>query len=258
MYTGCDTSRLAAFVPLRYTAPHGRGYAAMKITVAAWLVVGTALLASGGAALAKGKGVRARLAELERRLSALESKAVTGPPGPQGAQGPPGEPGAKGHTGMQGPPGPKGDQGDAGAQGPPGPSDGFATVRDEPITLPDSANSWTHGPDAAPFSIAHLDVSDGHYVIIAKASFVNNDCGNRAEVDCSIEGNDQSDRTGVIRLEQCNSTATITLTLASDFLTSGPVDFRCVGFFHPSVGNTRAQFVKLTAIKLGALTVSHP
>src|SRR2546422_5920119 len=106
------------------------GYAAMKITVAAWLVVGAALLPGAGAALARGRGVRARPAQLERRVSALESRAVTGPPGPQGPQGPPGESGAEGDAGMEGPPGPagaKGDKGDPGLQGPPGPG---VVVRD--------------------------------------------------------------------------------------------------------------------------------
>ena len=82
------------------------------------IVLGLAIAARP--AVANGKSIKRRLADVEQRVRALESRAVTGPPGPQGPAGGQGPKGDAGALGPQGQPGAQGPKGDVGAQGPPG------------------------------------------------------------------------------------------------------------------------------------------
>lgn len=173
--------------------------------------------------------------------------AKRGPRGPRGKRGP------RGFRGLRGPAGPQGEQGVAGAtgaqgvQGNPGPSDAFSRFRDGPVILPFTA--------AGKQSITHLDLGAGSYVVIGKAWIENTAGVGASNVECDLVLTSGDFDRGRVGLDDQNlgpaKHAIMALTVVGTLGAAGGADLNCVNL---GSGQTRAHFVKVTAVKVGSLS----
>jgi hypothetical protein len=138
-------------------------------------------------------------------------------------------------AGPPGPAGPAGAAGAAGPAGPAGPSDAFSKFANGPIVIP-----------GAPATLTSLSVPAGKYVAIAK--LYTSIAAGAGVVTCTLEAGPDTDKS------QTYVTATapfaIALNVVHEFTNGGSIDVKC----STSAGAPTANFIKVTAIKVGNLS----
>lgn len=143
---------------------------------------------------------------------------------PAGARGPAGAPGAAGPAGA------------AGTAGPAGPSDAYSRFLNGPIAVP-----------AASTTLANLSIPQaGKYAIWAKAYFTSSGSG---IATCQLVAGGDSDQ-GVVYAATA-APEDMSTNVVHEFAAAGSVDFKCA-----TPGALQANFIKITAIKVGNLTNS--
>ena len=186
----------------------------------------------------------------------------TGPVGPQGPAGPKGDTGATGVAGPAGPAGPTGAAGPAGPQGPVGPAGaggaGFS------VHVPGPVNVWWYCQGGTPCddysSVGWLDLPAGKYIVNAKAWFRNTRgfLDGDADAKCYLYdlGGSQRDDTNLFmpRTTLGHSGFAASWSLAID--NPHPVQVNLMCGSGDSEGRIKAQDVRITAIKVDALSVA--
>jgi Collagen triple helix repeat (20 copies) len=204
--------------------------------------VGTAPVVAVSAAT-QHSGSQAQAKKAQAKKKKKPARGPRGPRGPRGFIGPRGPQGPAGATGAAGAQGPQGPQG---LVGPVGPSDGFSVFRDGPVSLSFSTK----------VSIARLDLAAGSYVVIGKAA-INNDAGTGfSDVECDLAASSGDFDRGRVALEDQNTPGSaragiMALTVVTTLASAGAVNLNCI---NNGTGVTQANFIKVTAIKVGTLS----
>ncbi len=135
------------------------------------------------------------------------------------------------------PEGTPGPAGAAGPAGPAGPSDAYARFLNGPIAVPGASTT-----------LANLSIPQaGKYVIWGKAYFTI--AAGSATVTCRLEAGADFDQSVTYVASQ---TFTLAMNVVHDYAAAGSVDFKCA----TSAGSPQANFIKITAIRVGNLTNS--
>ena len=142
-------------------------------------------------------------------------------------------------AGPAGPTGPAGPAGPAGAAGPAGPSDAYSRFLTGPVAVP-----------TAPTTLTSLSLpAAGKYVAWAKVYFTNT--GGGGIVTCQLAAGSDNDQSQT--WVQAGLPWTLSNNVVHEFTAAGSVDLKCA---YPGSGTVNANFIKITAIKVGSLTNS--
>jgi hypothetical protein len=141
-----------------------------------------------------------------------------------------------------GPQGPQGPAGPTGATGPTGPSDAFSGFKNGPVSIPDTLGT-----------IASLPIAGaGKYVVVGKAWLFNLQNANVLVLCRLVAGTDFDESRTSLEGNNVNfvSGASVAFNVVHEFTAAGAVDLQCNDFGV----NTEANFIKITAIRVGNLT----
>jgi hypothetical protein len=143
--------------------------------------------------------------------------------------------------GPSGPVGPSGQTGAAGPSGPAGPSDAYSRFLNGPIVVPTTSTT-----------LSSLSIpAAGKYVAWAKAYFTPGGPTAFGNVTCTLTAGADSDESQTLVLSPY--VWTLANNVVHEFTAAGSVDFKCA---FPGTGTANANFIKITAIKVGSLTNS--
>src|SRR5947199_103526 len=194
----------------------------------------------GGVVVARNDACRSR-----ETLVSLSDLGAVGPTGPTGTMGVSGPTGATGPTGPTGAAGATGATGDAGPTGAAGPGDAFVT--------PDDTGSIT---DSLATLATVFGLEDGTYVVTAKASLAG-DATTPTRVTCDLT----AVATGVVDMAAvdvgASAAAEIVLT-APVTLSGGPTDVQLECSTNPTGTTVTASDIKMTALRVGSVTLTGP
>src|SRR5437867_1282912 len=206
----------------------------------------------GGVVVARSDACRSR--ETLVSLSDLGAVGAIGPTGTLGVSGPIGETCPTGDTGPTGATGPTGDTGPTGATGPTGDTGPTgATGPSDVFVTPDYTGSIT---DSLATLATVFGLEDGTYVVTAKASLAG-DATTPTRVTCDLT----AVATGVVDMAAvdvgASAAAEIVLT-APVTLSGGPTDVQLECSTNPTGTTVTASDIKMTALRVGSVTLTGP